>query len=399
MQDFSQNDATGDALNILGRRLRGLAMISRGIVPNLVISQRVIDKIALIARQYIEDETGESMVGFVVDDNDPDTMPTLYVVDTISPDDDNTLRQTHTFQQGDDLQDEIIWWLQENWRLYRERNRDLDPRFDTPLRYLGDWHKQPGFMIQPSGGDLMTALAWLDDPDNNMEYLLVPIITLGHEDVTSEEGAIVNYTSVRMGDGTNMRLDWWYIHQDVRVFQPITPRVMPASELPTLTAYPWHLTNPDRLAEEVAHMRDDQMFVEVLVWQADEDIPTELCFFALRPGGSHVMLIITEHDYPATPPRVRVAPFTSFDHNANFYTIFESFWHQSKPVADPPGWQWTPDTPLIDYIYEIEDHLGIQRPDLPKPDTTHIPVQIEDDAPPAHQPPKTTQSPKDEDPS
>jgi hypothetical protein len=304
MQDFS--GLMNSELNTIGRRLRGLAMISRGIVPNLVLSQRVVDKIRAIARQYIEDETGESMVGFVVDDIHPDTMPTIYVMDTISPDEEATLRQTHTFQQGDDLQDEIIWWLQENWRLYRELGQtsqgEFDERFDTPLRYLGDWHKQPGFMIQPSGGDLMTALAWLDDPENMMEYLLVPIVTLGHEAVTSEEGANVNYINVPLGDGTSLRIDWWYIHRDVRVFQPITPRIASADELPSLTTYPWHLIKPDRLAEEVGHMRDDQMFVEVLVWQADDDIPMELCFFAVRPGGKHVMLVVTEHDYPNTPP-------------------------------------------------------------------------------------------------
>ena len=38
--------------------------------------------------------------------------------------------------------------------------------FDVPLRYLGDWHKQPGSMIQPSHGDHMTALTWLDDEES-----------------------------------------------------------------------------------------------------------------------------------------------------------------------------------------------------------------------------------------
>jgi len=403
MEEFAPNNALD--LSIISRRLRGLAMISRGIVPNLVISQRVVDKVADIARQFIADETGESMLGFVLDGIEQDEMPTIYVIDTISPDEEATLRQTHTFQQGDDLQDEIIWWLQENWRLCRENNRHsdgkpLEEKWQTPLRYLGDWHKQPGFMIQPSGGDLMTALNWLDDPENMMDYLLVPIVTLGHESVTDEEGANVNYFNVPMEDGTSLRMDWWYIHRDVRVFQPITPTIMPTSDLPTLTHYPWHLTKPDRMAEEVGHMTDDSMFVEAIVWQADDDIPMELCFFAVRPGGKHVMLVATEHDYPKTPPRLQLAPYERFDPNDDFYDIFERFWLNSEVVETPKDFEWSIQTPLIDFIYEMEDHLGIKRPDIPKPtppESTAVSVPIELDDEPTSKPSEVAESTDDVD--
>ena len=342
-------------------------MISRGIVPNLVISQRVVNKITSIARQFIADETGESMVGLIVDNDQPEAMPTIYVMDTISPDEEETLRRTHTFQQGDDLQDEIIWWLQENWRLCRETRLDsasqpLDSQWDVPLRYLGDWHKQPGFMIQPSGGDLMTALAWLDDEENNMEYLLVPIVTLGHPSTTSEIGAQVNYFTVIMDDGSSMRVDWWYIHRDVRVFQPISPRIMLEEDLPKLAGYPWHLTRPDRAEDEMADMQDEGLFVELLVWQADTDIPMELCAFVARPGSSKVLLLVTEHDYPTSAPRAYAAPFMRFDPNQDFYAIFEMFWAQAEPVGEIEGWIWSSDKHLIDYIDALEVHLGLVPP-------------------------------------
>ena len=371
-------------------------MISRGIVPNLVLSQNILDKIEHIASQYLADETGESMVGFVVDSGEPETLPTIYVLDTISPDEASTLRQTHTFQQGDDLQDEIIWWLQENWRLCRARGEDaagspIAEALDTPLRYVGDWHKQPGFMIQPSGGDLMTALGWLDDHDNNMEFLLVPIVTLGHPSVTSEEGASVNYINLPRDDGTSVRIDWWYIHRDVRVFQPIIPQVAATRALPSLAGYPWNLTNPERLEEEVEYFRQEATFVEVLVYQADDDIPMELCFFIARPGGSHVMLVVTEHDYPRTPPRIRVAPFRSFNPGDDFYDIFESFWNNARPVELPATFRWESDMPLIDFVMMVEDQLGIKRPEVPvelleqaraadavEEPVTSIPIQYED---------------------
>ena len=64
----------------------------------------------------------------------------------------------------------------------------LKEEWKVPLKHLGDWHKQPGFMIQPSGGDLATALRFMEDEENQFEFLLVPIVTLGHPSVTSEEG-------------------------------------------------------------------------------------------------------------------------------------------------------------------------------------------------------------------
>ena len=104
------------------KRLRGMAMISRGIVPNLVLSQRAVDRMLSAASQYMADETGEAMVGFIVEDDTPEGLPTIYVLDTISPDE-TAVRRSHTFQQGDALQDEIIWWLQENWHFHREQQR------------------------------------------------------------------------------------------------------------------------------------------------------------------------------------------------------------------------------------------------------------------------------------
>ena len=55
-------------------------------VPNLVMAQRVLDKMAVASRHYIEDETGEAMVGLIAPGTHTNGIPTLYVLDTISPD-------------------------------------------------------------------------------------------------------------------------------------------------------------------------------------------------------------------------------------------------------------------------------------------------------------------------
>lgn len=279
-------------IEFLRKRLRGMAMISRGIVPNLVLSERAVKKMLSAASQYLADETGEAMLGFIVENDTPEGLPTIYVLDTISPDE-TAIRRSHTFQQGDALQDEIIWWLQENWHFHRERYRGsevLPDRFDVPLRYLGDWHKQPGSMIQPSHGDLMTALSWLDDDDLGMDYLLVPIVTVGYAQIIGESDLAVNYITVPMDNGTDMRVDWWYIHRDVRVFQPVHPQIVEENVLPQMMKYAWHVVLPDRLTSETLAMADDGLLVRALFYECDGEVPLEFCFFAIRQGARSFLL-------------------------------------------------------------------------------------------------------------
>src|SRR5262245_39691750 len=282
-------------------------------VPNLVMAQRVIDKMAAAASHYIEDETGEAMVGLLVPGRHTNGVPTLYVLDTISPDE-SALRQAFTFHQGDERQDDLIWWLQENWRVRREKDRDFigsvfHKKWDVPLRYLGDWHKQPGFMIQPSGGDLMTALDWIDDDENHMDFLLAPIVTLGHPSTTASLGGAANFLTVPQGDGESMRVDFWYIDNNIRAFMPIAPAVYPNDQLPQLSAYPWHLLDEKRMDEEHELLEKDNLFHFLILWEADGTPPLEICFLTARVGADKVLLIVTPWDYPKRPPTARSAPY------------------------------------------------------------------------------------------
>lgn len=352
-------------LEFMRRRLRGMAMISRGIVPNLVLSQRAVNKMLSAAGQYLADETGEAMLGFVVEDDTPEGLPTIYVLDTISPDE-TAIRRSHTFQQGDDLQDEIIWWLQENWHFYRQQHREsgvLPERFDIPMRYLGDWHKQPGSMIQPSHGDLMTALSWLDDDSNHMDYLLVPIVTVGHAQIIGTSDVEVNYISVPMDNGTDMRVDWWYIHRDVRVFQPVHPQVVQEKELPQMMKYGWHVVIEERLELEIIKLENDGAWLSSLIlWEADTDVPLEICFIVARQGARELMLIVTDADYPNVPPRARISPsFHGLD-LSDQYKAFSDLWERSTPAELPDDWEWDYNHYLVDFVIAIEEHLGLRQP-------------------------------------
>ncbi len=367
--------------------LKSLASMRRAAtVPNLVVVQRVLNKMAAAARHFIADETGEALVGLVVPGEYTNGIPTIYVLDTISPDD-SAVRQLHTFQQGDDRQDEIIWWLQENWRVYRQHEQGKSSqvsqsKWDVPLRYLGDWHKQPGFMIQPSVGDQMTALSWLDDDENGMDYLLAPIVTVGHPSTTINSPALANFVALPFDDLSHMRVDFWYIHRDVRMFQPIIPAVYPDDQLPALPDYPWHLVKPERAGAEFARLHDEGLFTSVVLWNADEPPPLEICFMSARMGADRVLLISTAWNYPEQPPAARVAPFLNLEADDDLYDVFEEMWAQSEAVADPPGWQWSPEKYLVDYIRVLEDSLGIRPPVVeitvtPTPEATSVPVTTE----------------------
>ena len=362
-------------VDFLRKRLRGMAMISRGIVPNLVLSRRAVNKMLSAASQYLADETGEAMLGFIIEDDTPEGLPTIYVLDTISPDE-TAIRRSHTFQQGDGLQDEIIWWLQENWHFHREQHRGtlaLPDRFDVPLRYLGDWHKQPGSMIQPSHGDLMTALTWLDDDELGMDYLLVPIVTVGHARIIGESELSVNYITVPMDNGTDMRVDWWYIHRDVRVFQPVHPQITEQEELPQMMKYGWHVVLPDRLTSETLAMADDGLLVRTLFYECDGEVPLEFCFFTIRQGASFFLLFVTQHDYPHSTPKVYRAPFIGGLDLMDPVASFQRLWAVAEPVDDPEGWEWTSDKYLLDYVVALEIGMGLRQPTQ-----IEIPVLLDD---------------------
>lgn len=333
-------------------------------MPNLVVAQRVIDKMAAAANHYIEDETGEAMVGLLVPGANTNGVPTLYVLDTIAPDE-SAVRHLHTFQQGDERQDEMIWWLQENWRVYRELRQDisgeaLPVKWDVPLRYLGDWHKQPGFMIQPSHGDLMTAQNWIADESNGMDFLLAPIVTLGHPATTLGQAANANFVTVPRGDGTCMRVDFWYLDIASRDFLPISPSVYPNEQLPRLSAYPWHLVNPERFTAEYSAFEKDGLFTTMILWNANGQPPLEVCFMMGRVGSDKVLILVTPWNFPEAAPSARLAPFIPIGSDDDIYEVFEMLWEKSEPAADPPDWKWTPERRLIDYVFALEDALNLR---------------------------------------
>lgn len=331
-----------------------------GSIPRLVLAERVIHKMVSAARLYTEDETGEAMVGVVVPGTEPGSPPTLYVLDTIPPDDTDVVREHYTFQQGDERQYEIFTWLNENWQVYRARARQGDAaarQWDVPLIHLGDWHKQPGYMIAPSHGDLLSALEQISEQKASGEhdFLLVPILTRGHPSTTGG-GNGVNYYCVPDEDDTYARIDFWYISAHLRMFVPISPEVRPDDQLPPSAPLHWHIRDEARASLEIGQLEYDGYLVSPpIAWDTDGLLPLEVCMIAARSGERQMWIIATPYNFPAQPPRLYRSPLVKMTGDDDWYDVFEGAWANAQPVPEPDGWAWSDEHYLVDYLNTVAD--------------------------------------------
>lgn len=323
--------------------------MSGGQLPNLVIAQRVIDKMAKGAARFIHDETGEALVGLIHQPDSAGSVPTLYVLDTIAPDEEDVQREAYVFAHGGESQYDQFTWLLENWQADAELRRAAGFKSEAPLAHIGDWHKQPGYMIAPSGGDLASAVTLLAEaPD--VPFLLAPIVTLGHPP-TLRDGAAVNYVAVADGHGGLTRIDFWLIDRRAKAFRPIVPAVYPNSQLPALPSLPWHLADDARLSLEVGQLEHDGWLVsQIVLWDTDLEPPLEACFMLGRAGGESLLLLATEHDFPESPPRAYAAPFVPLGHGEELYDAFEKAWREADPMPWPDSLKWSPELYLVDYV-------------------------------------------------
>ncbi len=367
---------------MLARRIQRLVR-GGGSAPNLVVAQRVIDKMAAAADATLEDETGEAMVGVVIPSAIPGGVPTIYVLDTIAPDE-TAVRNYAKFEQGDDRQGDVFQWLYTNWEHGREKSRAslisaFTNKWDVPLLHVGDWHKQPGYMIHPSGGDLMTALDYLDD--DGVDFLVAPIVTLDHPTTIDTSGSVSNFVLVAKGDDSAMRVDFWYIDRHSMMFMPMMPALYPNDQLPAVAAYPWHLSHPKVAEEEFGLMQDDGLALTITYWNSDGELPLEVCLLIGRVGSPRLLILVTPADFPKHPPRLRTAPFIPMGSGDDMQTVFEKAWAQSEAVDLP--YDHDKHKTLLAYIHAAEDKLGIERkkpaPSTPlpqsegRPETTETP--------------------------
>lgn len=331
------------------------------LTPKVVLAERVIRKMAQGATLYMDEETAEALVGLLIEDDTGS--PVFYVLDTIAPEHGAIEREGYMVEQGDELQDEIMYWMAINWRRFREARRQsfgnaLAGKWDAPLRYLGDWHKQPGEMFWPSIGDLDTAQAIIEDEANDMPQIIAPIITIAPDwdPDTGPPGDDFDVYATQP-DGPNIRVNIWYLNRDLREFIAARPEVVANDLLPSLPVLAWHLLDHERFEQEYRLLSDDGLAVSVTEWDSDSQPPLEVCFMAGRMGGSQVVIVVTDQHYPAVPPIVRVAPMLKIGPNED---MFERLWEASEPfdMAQLDGFAWAENRTLLELVHAVEATIG-----------------------------------------
>jgi hypothetical protein len=349
--------------------------------PRVFVAERVIDKIVRGALLYPDPETGEAMIGLIVPQSGRPE-PDIYVLDTISPGE-HAVRQWGKFEHGDDWQGDVLHWMHVNWEAFREIRRPsygqaLAAKWDVPLMHVGEWHKQPGDMIEPSPGDLGTAQDMIDDPETRVKHLVTPIVTMYRltEDTiepAAETPALESPGEQEPAAGHDLtthvpptaiikkvadqewiiRIDFWYISDRSRRFMPIVPDVWTNDRLPNLPPVAWHLAHPKRFDQEYDLLRDAGYSIDVVRWDADGKPPYEICFSVYKPGNTYVVLLVTPVDYPATMPAIRIAPLVHVEEDED---VFEKLYEASEPVllTQLPDWTWDSKRTLIELVWHVE---------------------------------------------
>ena len=351
--------------------------LNRAQLPHLTLSQRVIDKIVANAMIY-PTETGETLVGLAVNVAGR-IEPDMYVLDTIPPDD-SAVRRGAYFEQGDDVQGEIFNWYADNWEQFRERRRHsygnaIGAKWDVALANVGDWHKHPGTLTHPSGGDFETAYQHVFDEKEGVPQILVILATVwdrayANADESADPEMLVGITEhtkeidkprplkIPINDSTVVRIDFWYMSRKTRRFVRLAPIVVEDSLLPNLPTVSWHITDQERLRRELDALDDDGFKVLRLQgFNADNVPPLEICMQVLRMTGKYVYTVVTKSLYPAERPVIRYAPIEVIPEDTP--QIFAPIWAQSQPVPEDcyPSEPWKPDNLIVDVLRTVEVKL------------------------------------------
>jgi hypothetical protein len=308
------------------------------------------------------------------------------------------------FELGGEWQGDAFHWLYINWEAFREVRRSsygraLAAKWDAPLTYVGDWHKQPGAMTAPSAGDVHQARKIIQDRATPEQQLVAPIVTLyplappaetpapapqagevtpppegeGAPAAEADSPAPQASTEVPVAPGTEnaerailrpledagflVRVDFWYMSKRTRGFIRVQPIVSPDDQLPRLPPLSWHLARTRRFDQEHKLLVDAGYTVDVVRWDADGLPPFEIVFSVYKPGSRQVVLLVTSTDYPSEMPAVRVAPLVSA---AEGEDLFEKIYAASRPVLMPdlPEWPWDSKRTLIELVWHVEKSLA-----------------------------------------
>lgn len=314
------------------------------------VARRVLENMVNAALRYPDDETGEALIGFMVPD--AQAPQRVYVLDTIGPGDD-AVRAWAMFEQGSDWQGDVFHWYHENWELYRLLRRPsygnaVAAKWDLPLLHLGDWHKQPGDLINPSRGDFRTAKSFMKAVD--LDAMLTPIVT--YSEPSDVDVGVNTILAADATLGLTVRIDFWIIHKQGSRFEPVQPLITENQDLPRLPPIPWHLANPARYKQELALLAAGGIIVlDIVQRQMQQHPPLDTCLVLQRQHASYVIIAVTAASYPYRAPHWRIAPLVRPQADED---LFEVFYRASAPVKHVLP-NWNEQMQLLDGIRAIEE--------------------------------------------
>jgi len=162
------------------------------------------------------------------------------------------------------------------------------------LVHLGDWHKHPSGMPEPSGGDRMTAQKMRADSPAPVWLTAVAVCAMRRSQDFEAAGEFARFTRA------------WAQSGQVRFYQATdgkglvrVPVRLEDGVIPQLPALPWHIVDPSRFAAECRLLHAAGFTVAI-----DAATPGGRPGISLRllSDGARPVTVVTGSRYPHQPP-------------------------------------------------------------------------------------------------
>ena len=298
-----------------GRRAaRNAATPRPALVPaTILVRPDVLRTIAAACAASGADETGAPLFGTVARTWDgPQAGVLVSVLGTLPPGPAlDGRRASVTLGEGSDGEREraaLRWWRGVS---------GLD------LVHVGEWHKHPSGMPQPSGGDCATAHELQRDA---MTPVWIEAVAVGEVDVTEEFASDGHVARISRGHGDEIEVRWFRA-DGVGGLEPELVRAEGIA-LPGLPALPWHVVDPARFAAECRLLDAAGLRVQLA-----PSMPGGAVGVALRLTGDGIGAL-TAHTGPTYP---RQAPILVDEHG------------RTRPLRGA----WSTERFLIDAVREV----------------------------------------------
>ena len=70
----------------------------------------------------------------------------------------------------------------------------------------------------------------------------------------------------------------------------------------------------------------DGLLITLVLWDADNQPPLDICFLTARVGSDKLLIVITPCNFPHAAPKARIAPFVQMNPDEDMYRGFANAW-------------------------------------------------------------------------